>query len=98
MKTFFYWFFLISLIAIHTIDMELTTHEIGDQWERENFYLMQLCIKYFGIFHAVWISRIVMYLYFAVSYRYKSNDYFIFTMFLLALLYWAAMIDWLFTL
>ena len=98
MKSFLYWFFLITLIIIHTVDMELTTYQIGDQWQNESFLPMSICIKYFGITQAVWISRVVMYSYFALSYRYRQNNYFIFIMFLLCYLYWASMIDWLFTL
>lgn len=98
MKLILYWLFLLGLITIHTIDMELTTFQIGNQWESESFLPMRLCIKYFGIFHAVWISRFVMYSYFIISFKYKDNDYFLFTMFLFCFLYWAAMFDWLFNL
>jgi hypothetical protein len=98
MKAFIYWFFLLALIIIHTIDMELTTFEIGNQWEYESFLPMRLCIKYFGISQAVWISRVVMYAYFALSYKYRYNNYFLFIMFLFCCLYWTSMINWIFTL
>lgn len=98
MKTFLFWTFLLLLIAIHTIDMELTIHYIGNQWENETFPLMQLCIKKFGIYHSIWLSRVVTYLYFLISYRYKYSSYYLFFMFLVTVVYYTSMFDWLFTL
>ena len=98
MKTFLFWFFLLLLIIIHTIDMELTMYYIGNQWQNETFPLMQLCIKKFGIYHSIWLSRITTYLYFLISYYYRHNNYYLFSMFLITVVYYTAMIDWLFTL
>ena len=96
MKSFLYWLCLIGLITIHTIDMELTTFEIGNQWQSESFPPMSICIKHFGIYNAVWISRIVMYSYFIISYKYRNRNYFLFIMVLFCFIYYAAMFDWLF--
>lgn len=98
MKTFLFWTFLLLLILIHAIDMELTTHYIGNQWEHETFPLMSLCIKQFGINVSIWMSRVACYLYFLVCYNYRNSNYFLFSMFLLVILYYTSMVDWLFTL
>ena len=98
MKTFLFWFFLFTLILIHAIDMELTTHYIGDQWEKETFPLMKMSICYLGVYNSIWISRAIMYTFFYICYLYRTNDRLIFLMFLTNVLYYLAMIDWLFNL
>lgn len=98
MKVFLFWALLSALIVIHAIDMELTTHHIGNQWEHETFPLMRVCIKEFGIHNAVWISRICTYVFFLICYIYRQNDKMLYIMFLITVLYYLAMVDWLFNL
>lgn len=98
MKTFLFWFLLLALILIHSIDMELTTHYIGDQWQNETFPLMRHCIKEFGIYNAVWISRVFCYLYFYWCYIYRKDERMVYSMFLVTILYYVAMTGWLFSL
>ena len=98
MKTFLFWFFLIAIMSIHFVDMELTTHYIGNQWENETFPLMRHCIKVVGIFNAVWISRIFTYLFFLLCYFYRKKEGLIFIMFLITVIYYTSMVDWIFTL
>jgi len=98
MKKFLFWFFLIALIIIHTVDMELTTYYIGEQWENETFPLMRYCIKQFSISNAVWISKICSYLFFFFCYKYRESRDTVYIMFLITVLYYTSMIDWLFNL
>ena len=98
MKTFLFWFFLFALIFIHSIDMELTTHYIGDQWENETFPLMRHCIKEFGIYNSVWISRVCSYTFFFLCYLHKKDENIIFMMFLVTVIYYTGMIGWIFNL
>lgn len=91
-------FFLSALIFIHTLDMLVTGHYIGDDWTKETFLPMRLCIEYMGIRNALWVSRIciyvLIYLYLLNWHKYKWFVFLITS----TLLYWAAMITWLFTL
>jgi hypothetical protein len=98
MKTFLFWLFLLALIGIHSVDMELTRYYIGDQWENETFPLMRICIKEFGIYNSIWISRVCTYLFFYICYVHRQNDKVIFAMFLITVLYYMGMVPWLFTL
>ncbi len=85
-------------MVIHTIDMELTTYYIGNQWQSETFPLMKLCIKNFGIHNSIWLSRVSTYIFFFICYCYRERDRTIFMMFLITVIYYTAMFDWLFTL
>jgi len=78
--------------------MELTTFHIGNQWQNETFPLMKLCIKEYGIYNAIWISRICTYLFFLVCYIYRQSDKMLYIMFLITVLYYLAMVDWIFNL
>ena len=90
--------FVFLLLFIHTLDMWLTRYYIGDDWTREIFLPMSYCIKWFGIYNALWISRIIMYplifVYF-LNWKKWSWHYFLITG---TLLYWATMLPWLNTL
>ena len=90
--------FVALFVIIHTVDMQLTRHYIGNDWQRETFLPMSLCIKYFGIHISLWISRLLIYpflfLYF-MNWRKRCWYYFLITS---TLLYWAAMLSWLWTL
>ena len=90
--------FVFLLLFIHTLDMWLTRYEIGNEWEREIFAPMSYCIKWFGIYGGLWVSRICIYgmlfLYF-LNWRKRRWKYFLITG---TLLYWASMLPWLRTL
>ena len=90
--------FVFLLLLIHTADMWLTRYYIGNSWEREIFLPMRYCIKWFGIYNALWISRIsiysILFLYFLNWKKWKWH-YFLITG---TILYWAAMLPWLDTL
>lgn len=98
MKTFIFWVFLIALFVIHSLDMELTTYYIGNQWNNETFPLMRLCIREFGIYNSVWLSRIATYIFFFICFKYKHYDNILFLMFLITILYYVSMVPWLFLL
>jgi hypothetical protein len=90
--------FVLLLVLIHAVDMQLTRHYIGNDWQRETFIPMSLCIKYFGIHISLWISRLCVYpllfLYF-MNWKKRCWHYFLITS---TLLYWTAMLSWLDTL
>jgi len=91
-------FFVVLLLVIHTIDMILTREIIGNNWQRETFLPMSYCIKFIGIYNALWISRISMYtMLFIYLCNWKKWKWF---SFLVAgtCLYWTAMVHWLWTL
>jgi hypothetical protein len=88
----------ILLVIIHTLDMILTWKYVGEEWWSETFLPMRICIKELGIHNALWVSRIIMYSYFwyAVnSWQSKSVQV---SLLIFTLLYWTAMIPWLYTL
>jgi hypothetical protein len=92
------WFWIIMLIVIHTIDMELTGHYIGNDWQKEGFPIMSFSIKTFGISSSLWFSRVFMYLfmyYCALNVESRAVRLFLI---LITLLYWTAMFNWLFVL
>jgi len=90
--------FVFLLVVIHALDMQLTRQYIGNDWQRETFLPMSLCIKYFGIYMSLWISRLCIYpllfLYF-LNWKRRYWHYFLITS---TLLYWTAMLPWLSTL
>jgi len=90
--------FVFLLVVIHALDMQLTRQYIGNDWQRETFLPMSLCIKYFGIYISLWISRLIVYpllfLYF-LNWQKRYWHYFLITS---TLLYWTAMLSWLWTL
>ena len=91
-------FFIALLVIIHAIDMELTRHYIGNAWEREIFPPMSLSIKLIGIHASLWVSRAIMYtliyLYF-LNWKKRYWYYFLITG---TILYWTAMVSWLWSL
>ena len=90
--------FTVLLLIIHTIDMILTLRVIGDDWTREAFPPMSYCIKYFGIYASIWISRLCIYggLFFCFVNRERWKWFYF--LILSTTLYWAAMVDWLWSL
>lgn len=75
--------------------MCLTGHYIANDWEHETFLPMSYCIKWCGINQALWISRICMYtaLYcYLVNWKKWKWHYFLIAG---TILYWTAMIPWL---
>jgi len=90
--------FVFLLLFIHTLDMWLTRYCIGNDWDRESFLPMSYCIKWFGIYNSIWISRVCIYgMLFAyfLNWRKRRWKYFLVTG---TILYWASMIGWLRTL
>lgn len=98
MKNFLLTLCLFLLIFIHTLDMELTIIYVGNEWQNETFPLMRYCIKNFGIYNAVWISRTIMYLSFYFYWIKRNNEYIQTFMVFGMILYWVSMLSWLFTL
>jgi hypothetical protein len=86
------------LLVIHTVDMELTRHYMGHCGWREGFWPMRLCIAYFGMYAAEWISRACMYGLVLLFMRHKHRPIIRQLMLLGTTLYWAAMAQWLFDL
>src|SRR3972149_7120572 len=95
MKNFLLWSCFVSLIVIHTLDMELTRVFIGDCWEIETFLPMRVSIEHFGIANAIWISRSIMYTAFFVFLTGYENKTIQKIMILGTVLYWVSMIQWL---
>jgi hypothetical protein len=98
MKIFFFWVFLLALMLIHAVDMELTTYYIGNNWENESFPLMKQTIKLVGISNAIWISRVITYIFFFICYINRKRENVVFLMFIITFLYYTSMICWIFTL
>lgn len=93
-----FWFCVFALVVIHTLDMELTHHYVGDNWQYETFPLMSWTLYYVGINYALWISRICTYayLYFSILWRHRADVSWL--LFVICVLYYCAMVQWLFTL
>jgi len=90
--------FVFLLLLIHTMDMWLTRFQIGNDWELEIFLPMRYSIKWFGIYNAIWISRITIYVMLFVyflNWKKRGWHYFLIVS---TLLYWTAMLPWLRTL
>ena len=87
--------FLFLLIVIHTLDMQLTQDFVGNNWERETFPLMSYCIKWFGIFTSLWISRFTMYSLMFLYILNRNSRYWNAFLIVGTLLYWDAMTQWL---
>lgn len=98
MKKFSLYFVLAMMILIHTIDMELTTHYIGNNWQKETFPLMRYCICHFGIHASCWISRIFMYFCFYVFLCNSDSKNLQRLLVLTTTIYWTSMVSWLFSL
>jgi hypothetical protein len=89
---------LFLLVVIHTLDMELTTHYIGDSWRDETFLPMRECIRMIGIYNACWVSRICTYTYIFLTLLFWDRRWVRCLLFVVTTAYWAAMVSWLFTL
>jgi hypothetical protein len=97
-KKFAMYFVLFLMVLIHTLDMMLTMHYIGSNWQRETFPLMRLCISQFGIHPSLWISRVFMYCCFYLFLCKSDNKYLQRLLVISTILYWTAMLPWLFSL
>ena len=90
--------FVFMLLLIHTADMVLTLRVVGNNWDNETFLPMSYCIKWFGIYNALWISRIgiysMLFLYLCNWRKWKWYAFLISG----TTLYWTAMVHWLWTL
>ena len=90
------WFWLVLLIVIHTTDMVLTTQYVGDDYMRETFLPMSMCIQKVGIHNACWISRICIYLFIFASLLLENVKWWRSLVVTITILYWTAMVPWLF--
>ena len=90
--------FVFLLLLIHTTDMWLTRFYIGNDWELEIFLPMRYCIKWFGIYNAIWISRISIYSWLFVYFFNWTRPCWYYFLIVSTLLYWTAMLPWLHTL
>jgi len=95
-KVLFLWTCFVLLITIHTLDMELTAHYIGCNWHGESFPFMRWSIKFFGINNALWISRFSVYSLLYVYLIKRDSVYWQYLLILGTIVYWLAMIQWLF--
>ena len=95
---FWLWLWLVLLIVIHTLDMELTNIYIGNNWQHETFLPMSICIKYFGIYPSLWISRIIVYSFVFMLLLFQNNSIWRKILITITILYWASMVGWLYTL
>src|SRR3990167_11334747 len=92
------WFWLGALILIHTLDMGLTTNYVGNNYQNETFWPMQMCIKYLGIYNACWISRVCTYFFILISLFADNIKIWRSLVVTVTILYWTAMVPWLFSL
>jgi len=86
------------LVIIHTLDMQLTQDFIGNNWEQETFLPMRLCIKHIGIYNAEWVSRVIIYATLFIWCFNRNKKSWRYLLYISTTLYYAAMINWLFTL
>ena len=89
---------VLMAIVIHTLDMVLTEHFIGNHWWQETFLPMRECIKAIGIYNALWVSRVCFYLYLWLTIHFMDRKLVRTTLLVITILYWTAMVPWLFTL
>ena len=90
--------FVFLLLLIHTMDMWLTRFYIGNDWELEIFLPMRYCIKWLGIYNAIWISRISIYSWLFVYFFNWTRPCWYYFLIVSTLLYWTAMLPWIRTL
>lgn len=76
--------------------MLLTQHYIGNNWAAENFPPMSWCIKHHGIDVALWYSRTIMYSLMLVFLCNQDKRFWQYLLLLGTILYYTAMIQWLF--
>jgi hypothetical protein len=93
-----FWPLVFLLILIHTLDMELTREYVGNNWQNETFLPMSLCIKYFNIYNALWISRVIVYISLFLCYCFKENKFVISVFLFVTILYYTSMVNWFFSL
>lgn len=75
--------------------MELTAHYVTN-WTEETFLPMQLAIKYFGVYNACWISRLIVYPFIFFMLLSKDKSWSLKLLFVITTLYWCSMAMWLF--
>ncbi len=92
------WVCVFALLLIHTADMELTEHYIGNNAQNEAFPPMSWCIAEFGIQKSLWVSRIMVYFYLWFTLLNQHKKSWFYFLILVTILYWTAMIDWSFQL
>ena len=98
MMRFWTYLCLFLLITIHTADMLLTEQYVGNDWRSETFPLMKWAIQTYGIYGALWISRVIMYLYFWIALLTQDKKPLFYLLVIITILYYTSMIGWLFTL
>lgn len=96
MTKMWFWINIWMLITIHTIDMYLTEHYIHNDWQREIFPPMSYCIREFGIYEAIWISRFYFYLAILLAVLFKEKQGVKELTFVANIFYYTSMIIWLF--
>jgi hypothetical protein len=92
------WICLTLLIFIHTADMELTRYYIGNEPKNESFPPMSWAISKFGVDTSIWISRAIMYPYMFIAMLNYNKRLWKYSLVLVTILYWVAMIPWWFQL
>jgi len=90
--------FVSLLVFIHTLDMLLTGHYIGNDWQRETFPVMQLTIRLVGINSALWLSRLCVYSLLYAYFLNRKKHCWHYFLIVCTILYWATMTSWLFSL
>jgi len=90
------WLWLILLIIIHTIDMILTQRYVGAFWQFETFPPMSFCIRNFGINISLWTSRIIIYSLIYLTLYLGNKIWWARILVVGTILYWTAMVNWLF--
>jgi hypothetical protein len=98
MRILFFWFCMFALLIIHTIDMELTSRYVEDNWQVESFPIMRALIRDMGINVAIWIAKLSMFSYFFLSYYMRLSKVWLIQLALFAVLYYTSMVNWLFVL
>ncbi len=89
-----FWVCIVLLVAIHTFDMVVTDRCIGDDWEREMFFPMRLAIHYIGIYNALWVSRLLTYLYLLFCIHNREQRLVRSVLYTVTVLYWTSMLSW----
>jgi len=98
MNRFFLFACLGALIILQALDMELTRHYIGDNWEHECFPPMKYTIKYLGFYPAAWVARTIFYSFVLFFITFYKNPLLQRLLIVATILYYASMVQWLFTL
>lgn len=92
------WVFITLLLSIHTLDMELTAYYVGNEYVNESFPPMRWAIGQISLYPALWLSRIIVYFYIWLTLINQNKKRWWYAIVLVTILYWTAMISWLFQL